>query len=362
MATILVFILVILFVVIFKFSTSLPSSSSSPSSIQKKTPITNNIINNNINDNQPIPYNIFQTWHNTDNLPPNMQACVDLVKKTNPEFQHFLFDDDDCRQFIAQHFDADVVDAYECLNPGAYKADLWRYCVLYIKGGVYMDIKLCPIRGFPLKQLMHKEHFVLDRPLPLPSPSDPTKADLELINGRNEDTTGYSGYLERLAALRQKYNRMGASFWKNEDDHFGLYNAFMICRAGNPLLLDCIQSIVRNVRNRFYGHNSLYPTGPGLLGELYFRGDLSQIENIDIFHSVYNSDLVHREYGAIFTPYPEYRQEQKWHSNGTPHYSTCWKRRTVYKSSAASSAASSSAHEFLKITTSLSSFFSSLFA
>jgi len=33
-----------------------------------------------------------------------------------------------------------VKEAYDALIPGAFKADLFRYCVLFIYGGVYADI------------------------------------------------------------------------------------------------------------------------------------------------------------------------------------------------------------------------------
>ena len=35
----------------------------------------------------------------------------------------------------------DVLNAYDSLIPGAYKADLFRYLVLYREGGVYLDCK-----------------------------------------------------------------------------------------------------------------------------------------------------------------------------------------------------------------------------
>ena len=41
------------------------------------------------------------------------------------------------------HFkDTDTLEAYNAINPsvGAAKADLWRYCVLYVHGGIYIDL------------------------------------------------------------------------------------------------------------------------------------------------------------------------------------------------------------------------------
>jgi mannosyltransferase OCH1-like enzyme len=86
-----------------------------------------------------IPLKLFQTWHTLD-LPPNMKQNVKRLQRENPEFEYFLYDDKMCRKFIKEHFHEEVVFAFDKLKPGAYKADLWRYCVLYIHGGIYLDI------------------------------------------------------------------------------------------------------------------------------------------------------------------------------------------------------------------------------
>ena len=111
--------------------------------------------------NSVIPLKIFQTWH-TKELPPDMKITVEKLKERHPRFEHFLFDDNDCRDFIIKNFDNNVVKAFDSLIPGAYKADLWRYCVLYINGGIYMDIKYSCTNSFRLIELTEKEHWVLD--------------------------------------------------------------------------------------------------------------------------------------------------------------------------------------------------------
>ena len=108
-----------------------------------------------------IPLNIYQTWHTTS-LPPKMQQAVNTIKAHNPEFQHFLYDDNMCREFIKNNFPEDVLRAYDYLIPGAYKADLWRYCILYKKGGIYLDIRYVPFENFKFLNLTKKEHFVID--------------------------------------------------------------------------------------------------------------------------------------------------------------------------------------------------------
>lgn len=55
-------------------------------------------------------------------------------------YEHRLYNDTKCEAFIAQHFDNRTVEQFRKLK-GAHKADLWRYCALYVHGGVYADIK-----------------------------------------------------------------------------------------------------------------------------------------------------------------------------------------------------------------------------
>jgi hypothetical protein len=110
-----------------------------------------------------MPLNIYQTWLTKD-LPQAMRLRVERLKRQNPRFKHYLYDDEDCRQFIKNNFDTEVLNAYDRLIPGAYKADLWRLCVLYKWGGIYLDIKLNCINGFRLIELTEKNHYVKDRP------------------------------------------------------------------------------------------------------------------------------------------------------------------------------------------------------
>ena len=181
--------------------------------------------------NPVIPLNIYQTWYTKD-LPPLMKKTVDMIIRNNPQFNHQLFDDNDCRNFIKDNFDENVLNAFDTLIPGAYKADLWRYCVLYKNGGVYLDIKYQLINKFKFINLMEKEHWVLDM------------------------------------------------------DKTGIYNALMVCKPNNKILLKAIQKVVENVKNRFYGSSCLHPTGPLMLAEFFTQPDKN---NFDMYHDIYQS-------------------------------------------------------------------------
>lgn len=75
-------------------------------------------------------------------------AYIEHLARLNPDFRILYFNDMQARQFIVQNFSPAVVDAYDLLKPGAYKADLFRYCALYKLGGVYSDVDIPYQTGF----------------------------------------------------------------------------------------------------------------------------------------------------------------------------------------------------------------------
>lgn len=255
-----------------------------------------------------IPLNIYQTWH-TKNLPPKMRECVNKMKRDNPDFKHHLYDDADCRKFIKKNFDIEVLDAFDKMVPGAYKADLWRYCILYKNGGIYLDIKFQCHDGFNLLELCDKNYLVLERPY---AGKVNVEDELNMINS-------YHYYYN-------VYNKIDTNFW--EDRRIGIYNAVMVSVPKNPLLLNCIYKIVNNVNNNYYGYNPLYITGPGLLGDEYFQGDYSKIRDFSLFNSL-NGDYIINRKGIVLSQYPEYRQEQERYSS-KQYYQKIWHDRKVY--------------------------------
>jgi len=109
--------------------------------------------------NQKIPKVIFQTTFSkniTDTLHYNsILTFIEL----NPEYEYILFDDTECRVFIKNNFDLDTLIAYDLLVAGSFKADLFRYCYLYINGGCYFDCK--QILRIPLRDIIQPTDEIL---------------------------------------------------------------------------------------------------------------------------------------------------------------------------------------------------------
>ncbi len=254
---------------------------------KKKKPSINNKNHNNNNDTIfpnkslseykiTIPPNIFQTW-SSKKLPLLMFKNISLIKKNNPGFNYYLFDDNDCRIFIKKYFSSEVLKAYDSLIPGAYKADLWRYCVLYIYGGIYLDIKYMPINKFKFINLLEEEHWTLDL------------------------------------------------------DKKKIYNALLVCRAGNEILLKAINQIVDNVKNKYYGTSWLEPTGPALLKN-YFTDEernKSKVYHFTAGSNDYQKFIKFNDYNVLQC-YPGYFIERERYSN-KQHYSILWKNKNIYR-------------------------------
>ena len=184
----------------------------------------------------PIPF--FQTWCcegstgananlwddlKNAGLPPKMYECVvsNLIhNRVGVDCVYYLYNDADCRAFIRSEFPPDVVAAYDRLIPTAFKADLWRYCVLYKFGGVYLDIKY-QWGGVPPPNGGDCE-------------SVPTLRD---IVERWLGGSGGAGGDDLLCLERD-----AVDLWA--PGHFGIHNAFIITKPKNPLFLECIFRIV----------------------------------------------------------------------------------------------------------------------
>ena len=155
-----------------------------------------------------------------ENLPEVLNCQVSKFKQLYSDCDYQCFDRHSLRAFVADVYGDEVLKAYDCLRPLAYKADLGRYCLVYALGGWYADITLKPLVGLRLSEKIEMVYFY-DFGSGLP---DPTRSAHDVMN------------------------------------------AFFFAKAGHPVLSQTIESILRNCRNQEYGLSALSVTGPTLLG------------------------------------------------------------------------------------------------
>ena len=85
-----------------------------------------------------IPKVVYMTYHDIDGIP---KYVMDNIKKYCSGYSVEIYGDKMCEDFLLKYYGIDAVKIFRDLNVGAHKADFWRYCILYVKGGYYFDIK-----------------------------------------------------------------------------------------------------------------------------------------------------------------------------------------------------------------------------
>ena len=177
-----------------------------------------------------IPKNIFQIYHDKSLI---KSSVISNVKKINPDYNYKLYDFDDGIKIVEKDFDPtlskDIVKYLIGLERYAHKSDLLRYCLLYLYGGVYIDIDLHQITSF----------------------NDIIKTgDSDLIT-----SFGLTGNLTKMDKNE---------FIENNQLYQPLIsNGFLISIKNNPIILDLIKHIItlpfknRHGVNIYFFHNYL---------------------------------------------------------------------------------------------------------
>ena len=219
------------------------------------------------------PKIIFQLWHSPEDVSVQMVQRTEVLKKQHPDFHYQLFFLDTAREFIRENFESKVLVAFDSIIPFAFKSDLWRYCMLYKYGGIYLDMKYECTNGFRFSQLdTTQEYYVFD------------------------------------------VNRIS------------IYNGFIVAKPNNSIFLHTINQIVKHTRERFYGGNDLAVTGPGLLGQMVPDAVKREIR---FQHQClnYNKYILHQNI-PILKVYHRYYEERKKFQSRT--YYDYWVCREMY--------------------------------
>ena len=244
---------------------------------------------------QKIPKIIVQTnEHQT--VPVDMLKSINTIVRNNPDYSYIYYDNEDARNFIIENYPRDVVKTYDKLIPGAFKADLFRYCFLYKMGGVYIDTSMMGLA--PLSTIV----------LPLD----------EFVSAEDNGTQG-------------------------------IYNAIMASIPNHPILKTAIEMCVYNITTEYYGNSPLDITGPMLLakafkkvtGAAYIKPDIrysfkestgliSMVSFIKTDDCTGSGIISLHGKACLQTKYPTYYADAKWY-NTNEHYSRLWDRRMVYK-------------------------------
>lgn len=153
-----------------------------------------------------IPKVIHQTWKDDKltGLAPSVKRNTQKWQNANPDYEYKLYGNVQCVEYLETHFpDEDYVWAFEQLVPGAFKADFFRYALLFNEGGVYLDIDTAPL-DVTLDEMLEKAE--------------------------------YPDFLSVREAFMLP----------------GVWQAFIACKPGIPFLKVALDQIVSNIKNKWY--------------------------------------------------------------------------------------------------------------
>ena len=145
-------------------------------------------------------------------IPEGINKAIETWYRLNPGYKVKIYSGESCINYIKQHFDDEVLKAYQTLKPYAYKCDLMRHLIVYNEGGWYSDIRQICLEPIDNLSSSNKEYY--------------TSVDCP-------------------------------------PNQMCMYNAFIGSIPKHDISKKMIDLVLWNVKQRHYGLDCLYPTGPG---------------------------------------------------------------------------------------------------
>ena len=154
--------------------------------------------------------------------PPYIKHCINTVQSNHDSESHTIYNKESLRQFIADNYEPEVVNAYDKLIPYTYKADLGKACLLYMLGGWYYDIAVQVISKLVVPETISCIAYTIEEEQQCLTP---------------------------MAVIPS-----------------ALYS-----EPYNPVLQYAIELTIDNCNKEYYGHTPFCPTGPNLYGRAFAK-------------------------------------------------------------------------------------------
>jgi len=196
------------------------------------------------NNDTKIPKVIYRTSaHDMFCLPHMVWDLYRKEKEINSNYEHIYFDDFQCEAFISMVYGLRIRDLYLKLVPTAFRADFFRYLLLYEKGGIYMDFT---------------QHSLV--------PMDNIIKDYKEV------------YVSDFYSVNEKVPRCA------------LYQAYIATVKGTPLLELAINTCIEHIETQYYGEHTLDITGPAMLGKCFRKLKIDGLSGDEYIQSGKMSD------------------------------------------------------------------------
>ena len=176
-----------------------------------------------IKDHPELYMNIMQThrYKEKELDHTNYKSAIQSWK-SHPNWNWVYYDNGQSYDFILEHLGKKYADAYKNINIGAFKADFFRYCYMYVNGGIYADADTV---------LLNKDFIMKDN-----------LSEYDIILTRDDPTNKKA-----------------------------FFQGFIYAKPRHILFKKCIDKILQNIQDYKNGHTfePFHFTGPGLVYECF---------------------------------------------------------------------------------------------
>jgi len=229
-----------------------------------------------------VPRKVHVTYHGQ--ILPHHEL---LAASLGPKYSFHYYSDTEADHYMATKC-PEYYALHQCFIPSAYKADVFRYCVLLQEGGIYLD----------------NDFALLVRPEEL----------------YDEDCQG-------LYLMAEYNGDVGRSV--------RLWTGFMISSRNQTMWRCMLDAISDNIVRKYYGDDPVDVTGPGLLAKCVAKDP----------HSVHTYGFNERDGTMWGYPDPENgrileighevgnKYKGQVHRGGRIHYSEQWRNRDIFNAS-----------------------------
>lgn len=209
-----------------------------------------------------IPKVVYLTYHDIEEIP---KYVISNLEKYCKGFDIRIYDDVQCIGFLQKYFGDQAVSIFKNMKFPAHKADFWRYCILYLFGGYYFDIKTK--FKLPISEIFdstkektwytvlstNKGHIyngIIASP-----PFNPTLYDCIKHVFQNSSSTDYNIYIRHLFKVIGKSLKVGTNKQQNE------WN----CILFQEKCIDCTKKKCSRKPDRYNYNCSIYNKNKELL-------------------------------------------------------------------------------------------------
>ena len=104
---------------------------------------------------QRIPNIVYQTWLE-DSFGASHVAAIKVFRDLNHDYTFEFFDEARVQAYMEKHWrDHPIYDVFRNARFGPLRTDIWRYCLIYERGGVYVDVSKSI--HIPLREIVTSE-------------------------------------------------------------------------------------------------------------------------------------------------------------------------------------------------------------